>query len=232
MKSLASALVVLLLPGSACRAATPNTEDEFWPEVDAYINLNSTTRLVLVSTFRDNQPGDAWHGDFGAHLNFALKPVFRRELRQRGDVFDKRFLSFQAGFRYISSLGSGTPYLEHRWVVDCTPRYPLPWNVIISDRSRGEMRFIRGEPFSTRYRNKLQLERDLAIGHLVFTPYLNGEVFYDTRYGAWSQNRYSAGVQVPAGAHMVLETYFLRQNRSHSTQPHVNVIGLRFRFYF
>jgi hypothetical protein len=232
VKSLASPLLVILLSGLAALAATPNTEGEFWPEVDAYINLNSTTRLFLLSSLRDNQPGDAWHGDFGAHLNFALKPVFRRVLRQRDDVFDKRFLSFQAGFQYISSLGSGTSYLEHRWVVDCTPRYPLPWNVIISDRSRGEMRFIRGERFSTRYRNKLQLERDFAIGHLVYTPYLNGEAFYDTRYGAWSQNRYSAGVQVPAGAHVVVETYFLRQNQSRSTPLHVNVIGLRFRFYF
>jgi hypothetical protein len=224
--------LIILLPGLAAPAATPNTEGEFWPEVEAYINLNSTTRLILVSSFRDNQPGEAWHGDFGGYLNFALKPVFRRELRQGDDVFNKRFLSFQAGLQYISSLGSGTPYLEHRWVVDCTPRYPLPWNVIISDRSRGEMRFIKGKPFSTRYRNRLQVERDFAIGPLVFTPYLNGEVFYDTRYGAWTQNRYSAGVQVPAGAHVVLETYFLRQNQSRSIPPHVNVIGLRFRFYF
>jgi hypothetical protein len=64
------------------------------------------------------------------------------------------------------------------------------------------------------------------------TPYINGEVFYDTRYGAWSQNRYSAGVQVPAGARIVLETYFLRQNQSYSTSLHVNVIGIKFRFYF
>jgi hypothetical protein len=94
------------------------------------------------------------------------------------------------------------------------------------------MRLVRGEPVSTRYRDRLQLERDFAIGHFVFTPYSNAEVSYDTRYGAWSQNRYSAGVEVPAGAHVVVETYFLRQNQSRSIQPHVNVIGLRFQFYF
>ena len=144
--------------------------------------------------------------------------MFRRELRQRDDLFNKRFLSFQAGYQYLSSLVSGTPYLEHRWVVDCTTRYPFAWNVILFDRSRGEMRFIRGQPFSTRYRNKLQAERDdFAIGHLAYTPYLDGEVFYDTRYGARSQNRYSAGVQIPAGSHVVLDTYFLRKNQNRST---------------
>jgi hypothetical protein len=74
-------------------------------------------------------------------------------------------------------------------------------------------------------------EQDFAIGHLAYTPYLDGEVFYDTRYGASSQNRYSVGVQIPAGSHVVLDTYFLRQNQNRSTPQHVNVIGLRFRFY-
>jgi hypothetical protein len=150
VKSFAAPFLVILLPGLAIPAATSNTEGEFWPELDAYISLNSTTRLFLESSFRDNQPGDAWHGNFGVHLNFTLKPMFRRELRERDDVFNKGFLSCQTGLRYISSLGSGTPYLEHRWIVDCTRRYPLPRNVTISDRSRGEMRLVRGEPVSTR----------------------------------------------------------------------------------
>jgi Protein of unknown function (DUF2490) len=232
VKRFAFPLLTALVANCNGSAAAPDTPGEFWPEVDAYVGLNSTTRLFLLSSFRDNQPGDSWHADFGAHLNFALKPVFRRELRQKDDVFNKRFLSFQAGFRYISSLGNGVPYLEHRWIVDCTPRYPLPGNFIIADRDRGEMRFISGEPFSTRYRNELQLERDFTLGHVVYTPYISDEVFYDTRYGAWTQNRYSAGVQVPAGAHVVLDTYFLHENHSRFTPAHVNVFGLRFRFYF
>jgi hypothetical protein len=160
VKRLAFPFLTVLIAGRSANAATPDTQGAFWPEVDAYVGLNSTTRLFLLSSFRNNQPGDTWHGDFGAHLNFALKPVFRCELRQKDDVFNQRILSFQAGFRYISSLASGVPYLEHRWIVDCTPRYPLPGSFIISDRNRGEMRFISGRPFSTRYRNQLQLERD------------------------------------------------------------------------
>ena len=64
----------------------------------------------------------------------------------------------------------------------------------MADSSRGELRFIGGQPFSTRYRNKLQLERDFSFGSLVFTPYLNGQLYYDTRYEVWNRNRYSAGV--------------------------------------
>jgi len=231
VKNLASAVLIILFAGISATPETPNTQGEFRPEIDAYISMNPSTRLFLLSSFRSNQPGNSWDGDFGAHLSFALKPLFRRELRQRDDVFNKRFLSFQAGFRYMRNLAEGAP-LEHRWIVDCMPRYPLPGNVIISDRNRGEMRFIQGKPFSTRYRNKLQLERDFALGQLVYTPYLSAEAFYDTRYDAWSRRRYSAGVQIPAGTHLVLESYFLRQNQSRSTPAHLNVFGLRFQLYF
>jgi hypothetical protein len=33
---------------------------------------------------------------------------------RRATFSTKRFLSFQAGFRYISNLANGVPYLEHR----------------------------------------------------------------------------------------------------------------------
>lgn len=102
----------------------------------------------------------------------------------------------------------------------------------MTDSSRGDLRFISGQPFSTRYRNKLQLERDFCFGPLVFTPYLNGQLYYDTRYDIWNRNRYSAGVQIPAGQHLVLETYYLRQNDNRSTTPHVNAVGLTFNLYF
>jgi hypothetical protein len=66
----------------------------------------------------------------------------------------------------------------------------------------------------------------------VFTPYINGQLYYDTRYDLWNRNRYSAGVEIPAGKRLVLDTYYLRQNDSRSTPPHINVFGLKFNLYF
>ena len=226
------ATLLLLFVAPAIASPTDNTRDEFWPEVDAYINLNTAARILLLGSFRNNQQAESWHGDFGAFINVALKPVFRRELRQREDVFNKRFLSFQSGFRYISRLGAGPPYLEHRWTVELSARYPLPGNFILSDRSRGEFRFVRERPFATRYRNKLQLEKDFSMGHFVYTPFLNTELFYDTRYDAWVRNRYSAGVQVPVRGSVVFQPYYLRQNQSRSSPAHVNTFGLELDFYF
>jgi hypothetical protein len=107
VKSLASPVLVILLSGLTLRAATPNTAGEFWPEVDTYINLNSTTRLLLVSTFRDNQPGDAWHGDFGTHLNFALKPVFRVSFVSGMTSLTKDFFPSRQVISTSAALGAG-----------------------------------------------------------------------------------------------------------------------------
>jgi hypothetical protein len=78
----------------------------------------------------------------------------------------------------------------------------------------------------------MQLERDFSLGPLILTPYVNGELYYDTRYDIWNRNRYSVGVQAPAGTHLVLETYYLRQNDSRSSPPHVNAFGLTISLYF
>jgi Protein of unknown function (DUF2490) len=224
--------LVLTLTGFWTRAAAQNTTTEVWPQVQAYINLDTNTRVFLLGSFNYKADKSDWQGTFGAHLDFALKPVFRRELRSRGDVFNKRFLSFRAGYRYITSLGDSSPSLERRWLVELTSRYLLPWQVVINDRSRGEMRFISGQAFSTRYRNRLQLERDFEAGPLVVTPYIDGELFYDTRSDAWNRVRYRAGAQIPAGDHVVLETYYLRQHDTRSSPPHTNGIGFTLNLYY
>jgi Protein of unknown function (DUF2490) len=217
----------------AVAAASPNAQEEFWPEVDGYVALSPSTRLQFRTSFKNHPMGDSWEGNFGIHLDLALRPVFRRELRERGDAFKRRFLSFRTGYEYLTNLTDhSAPYVERRWIVECSSRFLLPGKAILSDRNRGDLRLVNGQPFSTRYRNRLQLERDYSLGRFVITPYVDGELFYDTRYDAWTRNRYSVGIQVPAGDHFVLETYGLRQNDSKSSKPHINVVGLKFLFYF
>jgi hypothetical protein len=82
------------------------------------------------------------------------------------------------------------------------------------------------------YRNRLRLDRDCRLGNFAFTPYVYDEIFYDSQYDAWNRNRYAIGVQVPSGAHVVIEPYFLRLNDSRSTPRHVNAFGLTLNLYF
>jgi hypothetical protein len=107
----------------------------------------------------------------------------------------------------------------------------LPWLLVISDRNRGEVRFIQGQPFSTRYRNRLRLARDVQYGWFNCTPYVYDEIFYDTRYDQWTRNQYALGTQFPVSPHVILEPYYLRQNSRHSTYPHIDAFGFKLNLY-
>ena len=197
-----------------------------------YVQQGSQIRIELIDVFRNDPVTSDWRGDFGLFINFALKPVLRRELRERPDVYRDKYLTVRAGYRYQSSLSSGQSDAESRGILDLTSRYLLPGQLAISDRNRGEFRAIAGQSFSTRYRNRLRLERDIVHSWLNCTPYVYDEAFYDTRYDRWTPNQYAAGVEFPAGPHVVLEYYYLGQHGSRSNPLHINAFGFKLNLYF
>jgi hypothetical protein len=140
-------------------------------------------------------------------------------------------LTLRTGYAYIPSLGDEDPPKEHRIVLEATARYPLPLDILLSDRSRGDLRWINGE-FSTRYRNRLRVERDFSIRKFMITPYASGELFYDFRFDLWNRNEICAGAEIPVGKRFVFEPYYLRQNNSRSQTEHVNGVGLVFQWHF
>jgi hypothetical protein len=211
--------------------AAAQSTGEFRPELGIYIQQGPVIRIEFVNSFSGVLSSRDWEGDFAFYVETALRPVFRRELRERPDMFRNKYLALRAGYLYGTSLTSGNSAHENRAILELTSRYILPWRLVISDRNRGEFRFIQGQPFSTRYRNRLRLERDVQFGWLNCTPYVYDEIFYDTRYDRWSPNRYALGVEFPVGPHVVLEPYYLRQNSSRSNPPHINVFGFKFNVY-
>jgi hypothetical protein len=227
-------LALCLLSASALSlpANGQSTGGEFWPELGIYWQRGQLIRLELISSAVSNPNTDIWQGDFTFFVESALKPVFRRQLRNEPDVYRNRYLTFRAGYRYRTSLTPGDPVRESRIIIEVNSRYHLPWQLVISDRNRGEFRFIRGQAFATRYRNRLRLERDINCGSYTFTPYVYDEIFYDPRYDQWTPNRYALGFQFPAGEHIVLEPYYLRQDGNRSNPPHTNVFGFKFNLYF
>ena len=213
-------------------AMAQGTSGEFWPEFGAFIQQGQVIRIEFVDSASSNPLTHDWLGNFTVYVNAALKPVFRHDLRDRPDVYRNRYLTFRAGYRYRTSLTPGASVSENRGILEVTARYLLPWHLVVADRNGGEFRFIKGQPFSTRYRNRLWLERDVQFGSFVCTPFVYDEIFYDTRYDQWTPNRFAAGVQLPIGRHVVLEPYYLRQESNRSDPPHVNAFGFKFNLYF
>jgi hypothetical protein len=75
------------------------------------------------------------------------------------------------------------------------------------------------------------------------TPYVSGEISFDTRFGVWNRNRFAVGVVQSLRRGPILRTllpkrqvnldlYFMRQNDSRSSPPHVNALGAGLVFHF
>lgn len=213
-------------------AAGQDSEFQIRPELNTYVQVQPMLRLQFQNLFIGDTNTANWHGNFTFFAETALKPVLRRRLRNQPDVYKRRYLTFGAGYRYrIAMPGSGTA-TENRIILDLTARYPLPLNVFLSSRNRGEFRFIRGQPFFTRYRNRLRVEYDYERGRFEFIPYGDVEAFYDSRYNAWTPWRYELGAQFPAGSHVMLEPYYLRNHSSQAPPVRTNAIGFKLNLYF
>jgi hypothetical protein len=133
------------------------------------------------------------------------------------------------GFEYLWTDKEGTSTGEDRLVLAATPRY-RPWRRwLLEDRNRFEFRWVDGV-YSTRYRNRLAVERDLLVRDFRFTPYASAEIFYSFSSGTVDEERYEAGIQWPYRRLFMVETYYLYQH-SHSSPDNVNVFGITLNVY-
>jgi hypothetical protein len=84
---------------------------------------------------------------------------------------------------------------------------------------------------STRLRYRLGLEREFIVWNRALVPYVEAEVFYDTRQGVWSREQYQAGVEVELGERWRIESYFRRQDDHGRSRSHENGVGLVLKDY-
>jgi hypothetical protein len=231
-------LLVLLSGARTIRAQEPTKRDEFWPSVEVYINVKPKVRLYLVGTvskaIEDGELFNAqsYEAQIGAHI----------------DYIPNDHLILRAGYRYGRAVGDNDDgFRENRLLGDQILRKLLPGDLLLTDRNREEFRFITGD-FSFRYRNRVTIEREfqfdlpLLRGRTI-TPYVSGEIFYDTRFSVWNRNRYAVGVvqslrrgpilrKLLPKRGINLDIYLMRQNDSRSSPSHVNALGAALVFHF
>jgi len=215
----------------AAGAAQAQDQTEFWPEVDTYLNLNANTRLFFNAALSSDRDTRQLEGEFGPNFDFYLKPLLRARLQER-DPSKSKLLTFRVGYRYLPTLRGDGP-TENRPIAELTARFNLPLDVLVSDRSRFDFRFISGQPFSWRYRNRLTLERDFSIRKYRFGPYVRGELYYDSRYDKIAKNAFTAGSVFPITKRTELEVYYQDQRDSSKTPNfHTRGAGLVLSLYF
>jgi hypothetical protein len=224
-------LVVINIQGA--RAQERTTRQEFWPEIDVYIHVKPKVRLNLLGTVsksvEDGELRNArgYEAQIGVHV----------------DYIPNEHVILRTGYRYGTSVGSNSePFKEHRLLTEQTFRHLLPGDLVLSDRNREDFRFLNGD-FSFRYRNRVTLEREVHLfkGRNI-TPYVSGEIFYDTRFKTWNRNRFAVGVQqslrrgllrkmLLPKRQIILDLFYMRQNDTRSEIRHVNAIGVALAVY-
>ena len=218
---------ILLLIGQG-RVAAQNVE--LLPELDAHLTLNSTWRTYLQAK-DDRDAGASSQFSLGPSLQLYLRPLVRLKNVTAFDLNDakKRFVVLETGYRYLTAPNE-SPYNRMETIV--TLNYPLASGFLITDRNRADLDW-KSSGFVWRYRNKLTIERTLAIGSYHLIPYVAAEPYYVSQYSKWSTTALYAGCLLPVGKHVEFNTYYEHENNTgKAPNAQDNSIGLVLNLYF
>jgi hypothetical protein len=202
-----------------------------WPKLETYVKLTPRTRLLLLASLSNDQDTHHWEGEFGPNVDVFVRPFLRPKFRDL-DPAKSRLLNFRLGYRYLTDFGGDDPP-ENRIITEATARAKVPWSILASDRNRFDWRFVDGKAFSWRYRNRLTLERNFSIRKYEFSPYIQAELFYDSRTDKIAKNVYTIGSEFPINKRSEFEMYYEDQRDSSSTPNfHARGIGLVLSLFF
>jgi len=200
------------------------------PEVDAYSRITPDIRFNFQAK-ETREAGDPTQVEIGPGFDFFLKPLVRLKKVTAFDLDDSksRVLQLSVGFRYVPSPDK--PHLE-RMIVAATPHWPIWAGFLLTDRNRADLDWEKDQ-FTWRYRNRLSLEKRVAIGSYHPAPYVSAEVFYQSQYEKWTTTALYAGCLFPVGKHYEFDPYYEHQNiTSKRPNQQFNQFGLILNFYF
>ncbi|MBK5106446.1 MAG: DUF2490 domain-containing protein [Burkholderiales bacterium] len=222
-------LLVAALLAFAAPAGANETQQEFVPELNAYIKLSERSRAYLQAGATGRLTQGTSDGEIGAYLDYTLKPIYRLELREANWERD-RYLWVRAGYGLGGSQEGLKDFNERRFVLEATGRMPLSNEVWLVHRGRVDLRSIDGES-SQRYRYRLGIEREFNVKGVPLVPYAQAEAFYDTRFDALSRGLYQAGAEIELTKQWRIEPYYARQHDMRPASGSVNRLGLVLKYY-
>ena len=217
-----------LLPLLSSVAGAQSTQ--FWPETDFFLKISPRVRADFIAA-RAEEPGENRSVELGPDIEFYFRQFVKNRIKTN-DSADRQLQTIRVGYRYLSGVGQPS---ENRMVIQGTSRFPIGWSMVLADRNRIDLRWVQGEPFSLRYRNRLMLERSFKIKRVSFTPYVDGEIIWVSTTQSWSQVVGDIGVTFPVAKWLEFTPYYERYNKSGSNgspATQTNAIGFITAFYF
>jgi hypothetical protein len=225
-------LVVLLTAGAFSQDKT--VASEFDPGINFQIDPGGRFTYDVYTERNKSEDLEAGTLNIGGGVRFRLKSIFKTFLDEL-DTDKNHLLVMRLAYEYSRAAEGEETKITNTIMADITPRYQFPGRVLMSDRSRFELRWIDGDP-SFRYRNRLRFERPISLFKRKLVPYVGGEAFWDSRYSSWNKFRYGGGAEVqlfkiPFLGKSALELSFDRERCVTCPDPHTNIVGAKLNFY-
>ncbi len=215
----------------------PNDGFELQPQANVYYSVDPDLRLL----FQLQSALIPSHGQaeiaVGGFADWSLAPLLRQLLSpDRGKT---RALNIRVGIKYADSLAPGAVGTSQDLALqlEFTPRYFFPGSLLLSNRNRLEARWrlTASEPFSFRYRGRLQVEREFDVGKFGLTPFANVEWVWQDAPAKWTQFRMEAGLQwsIPGpGRGQVLELNYSTVTYLQPSRSWRPIVGVVWYIYF
>jgi len=222
-----------LAAGLAMAFARAHAADssELWPELSAFVRLDDTTRLYLDASYAKGLESDERSLDLGAFVDVSIKPILREDLRS-DDWQRKRYLWARLGYTRILKASNGPAEVaEDRGVLALYARALLPEDTTLEARLRADLRWLGGD-YSTRYRVRIEVNREFTVAGHAVAPYLNAECFYDTRYAGWSRTLVQGGPEITVDKNFRYEIYGAWQSDRLPKHQTLNALGVVAKWYF
>jgi hypothetical protein len=225
----------LALPGLA---PAGETGEEFWPEIDVWIQLDPHFRLSPCVSLSSDLETKYREGVALLQLDYSWKrsgaPLVSRRLFDEVRAAEMNRFMVRAGYLAGKSLDdNGESYSERQTFLELHLRNPLRHGILISHRVRTDLRFIGDDrDFSWRLRYRLQAEKEYqALGTSV-VPYGSLEGSFDERYSAVNRIRAIGGTTVALSRHFVAEANITCQYDSHLPASNLFALNAILNVYF
>lgn len=232
-----AALFLFLACCSPQKAHSQENTVEFWPEVDLWLRVSPSWRFSVFVPISSNLETKYREGNLIVQSDFAWAKSRRfrfKRLFDENKAQQMKIMLTRLGYLGAKSLNDkGDAYKEYMGFLEQHIRSPLKGNFLLSHRIRPEARWIGDDhDLSYRIRYRAMLEKEINLTNVSWIPYINAELYYDSRYETTNRLRASGGTSVSWTPRFLIEGNITYQHDSKSSVAKLYALNLILHIFF
>lgn len=227
----------LVCLGATGGAVADEPSKEVWPEVDLWLRLSASWRLSMFLPISKNIETDYREGNVILQGDYAwgkTRFVYRGRLLDESRAEVMKAMLVRGGYLGGKSIGDdGEAYSEKAILVEWHVRSPFHGGFLVSHRLRTDLRWLGDDSeFSTRWRYRTMIEKEIEAGRVSYVPYANAEAYFDSRYDTVNRIRLIGGTSVALSPRVALEGNITYQHDSRSSVTNLYALNVILHVYF